>query len=88
MGSKSMKKNDVIKVYDKEGKEKEYNLLAIFTLNGNQYIVYKDVDNKSIKENLFASRIDEFSNNMSLFPLNDEEFNLIANQYKKIIENN
>ena len=68
-----MKKDDIIKVIDENNLEKEYNLLAIFTINGKQYIVYKDINNESVTENLLASRINEFSTDMQLFPLSDEE---------------
>ena len=66
--------------------EKEYILLAIFTLSNSQYIVYKDVNNNSINDNLLASRVEEFESNMNLYPLNDEEWDMIEEEYKKIIE--
>ena len=79
-----MKKEDIIKIIN-NNEEKEYILLAIFTINGKQYIVYKDIDNDSINKNLLASRVDEFKSNMKLFPLTDEEWNTVEEEYKKII---
>lgn len=81
-----MKKNDIIKIIDDNNEEKEYILLAIFTLSNSQYIVYKDVNNNSINDNLLASRVEEFESNMNLYPLNDEEWDMIEEEYKKIIE--
>ena len=81
-----MKKNDIIKIIDDNNEEKEYILLAIFTLSNGQYIVYKDVNNNSINDNLLASRVEEFESNMNLYPLNDEEWDMIEEEYKKIIE--
>ena len=80
-----MKRNDIIKVINDNNEEKEYTLLAIFTMNGNQYIVYKDINNNSINEDLLASRIDEFKEDMKLFPLTDDEWNMITEEYQKLI---
>lgn len=82
-----MKKDDIIKVLDENNVEKEYNLLAIFTINGKQYIVYKDINNESVTENLLASRINEFSTDMQLFPLSDEEWDIVSNEYENLINN-
>lgn len=81
-----MKKNDIIKVYNENNEEKDYILLAIFTINGKQYIVYKDINNESINENLLASRIDEFSKDMKLFPLSDKEWDMVSDEYQKLIK--
>lgn len=80
-----MKKDDIIKVIDENNEEKEYNLLAVFTINGKQYIVYKDINNKSVTENLLASRITEFSKDMKLIPLTNEEWDIVSNEYEKLI---
>lgn len=82
-----MKKDDIIKVIDENNLEKEYNLLAIFTINGKQYIVYKDINNESVTENLLASRINEFSTDMQLFSLSDEEWDIVSNEYENLINN-
>ena len=79
-----MKKDDLITVYDSLNNPKKYKLLAIYD---NKYIIYKDVDNKSNKENLYASKIILDNDKMKLDKLSDSEWKIIEKEYKILIEN-
>ena len=83
-----MKKDDIIKIINDDNEEKEYVLLATFIDSGKQYIIYKDINNNSIDKDIMASRIDEFKVDMKLFPLSNEEWDMIIDKYKKIINKN
>ena len=50
------------------------------------FLMYKDSNNESINENLLASSIDEFSKDMKLFPLTDKEWDIVSDEYQKLIK--
>ncbi len=81
-----MEKDNIIIVTNDENEKKECYLLASLGINDKQYIIYKDVDNKDIDNNLMASRIEMLSEEMHLFPLSDDEWKLISDEYSKIIK--
>ena len=81
-----MEKDNIIIVTNDANEKKECYLLASLGINDKKYIIYKDVDNKDIDKNLMASRIEMLSQEMQLFPLSEEEWELVSEEYSKIIK--
>ena len=80
-----MEKQDSIVLTDEYGNQKEGFILAQITHNNNKYIVYSDSKNPNLNEKLLASRIDEFNDELILYPIEtNEEWEFIENEFKKI----
>ncbi len=75
--------NDIITVYDINGMAKTYKMLLVIKKEY-QYIVYTDINNDNIKENLYAIKINDLDDKETL-PINDEEWQMIEKEYQKII---
>ena len=65
-----------MKLKNKNGKEREFELLLDIYKDGNNYLIYKDF----ISNKLYSSR----KNDNKLEVLNEEEFEYIDNLIKKI----
>ena len=76
-----MEQSDKMIVYDFNNNPKECVVLAILEKDNQKYIIYKDSNNPSIKDNLLASKLI----GEKLEELNDEEWEYVENEYKKLI---
>ena len=76
---------DKIILLDENNQEKEYKLLAIIDKE-DKYIIYTDLDNLDITNNLYVVKIKELNNNTSIIPITDEEWNMINEEYSSIIK--
>ena len=74
---------DIITLYDENDSPKEYKLLMVIDKEF-KYIIYTDIDNQNIKKNLYAIKIKDYSDKETI-PIDENEWNMIENQYKKII---
>ena len=78
-----MNKN-IITIYDNENILK-YKILLVIKKDYN-YIIYTDLNNENINKNLYAIKILDF-NDQSPLPINDDEWQMINNEYNKLINN-
>ena len=71
--------NELITMYDEEGKEREINILFEMEINNNKYLIYSLASNDNI-ENIYASKIVIINNEEQLIDLeNEEEKQLVMN---------
>ena len=78
-----MENQDKIVVYDEFNNPKECKVLAVIQ---NKYIVYTDINNKDYSSNLLASKFDEFSKDLTLHPLDNVDWIIVEEEYKKICD--
>ena len=76
-----MNKN-IITIYDSENIEK-YKILLVIKKDYN-YIIYTDINNDSIKKNLYVVKTLDF-NNLTPITINDDEWQMINSEYNKLI---
>lgn len=71
--------NELITMYDEEGKEREINILFEMEINNNKYLIYSLASNDN-NENIYASKIVFINNEEQLIDLeNEEEKQLVMN---------
>ena len=71
--------NELITMYDEEGKEREINILFEMEINNNKYLIYSLASNDN-NENIYASKIVIINNEEQLIDLeNEEEKQLVMN---------
>ena len=71
--------NELITMYDEEGREREINILFEMEINNNKYLIYSLASNDN-NENIYASKIVIINNEEQLIDLeNEEEKQLVMN---------
>ena len=76
---------DKIVLMDENNQEKEYKLLAIIDKE-DKYIIYTDLNNLDITNNLYVVKVKELNNNTLTIPITDDEWNMINEEYLSIIK--
>ena len=69
--------NELITMYDEEGKEREINILFEMEINNNKYLIYSLASNDN-NENIYASKIVIINNEEQLIDLENEEEKLLV----------
>ena len=82
-----MNQNDIITVYNKKGDAIKCVLLCVIKKNNNEYIVYKDVNNYTINNDLLASKIKYQNKKIILEELDEQEWFYIEKEYTKLVKN-
>ena len=73
-----------VTIYDENNNPKEYRLLLILNREF-KYIIYTDIDNKSIDSNLMVAKVTSLDNINEMLPISDQEWQMIEERYKKIL---
>ncbi len=76
--------NDIITLYDENNQTKDYKLLLVIDKDF-KYIIYTDLDNNNIKNDLYAIKVKSLNNNEETISINDSEWNMIEEEYNKIV---
>ena len=75
---------DILTIYDNEGNTKDYKLLLVIDKEF-KYLIYTDLDNINIKKNLYAVKIKDLNRSADTLPIDDNEWEMIEETYKKLI---
>lgn len=75
---------DILTIYDNEGNTKDYKLLLVIDKEF-KYLIYTDLDNINIKKNLYAVKIKDLNRSADTLPIDDNEWEMIEEAYKKLI---
>ena len=75
---------DILTIYDNEGNTKDYKLLLVIDKEF-KYLIYTDLDNINIKKNLYAIKIKDLNRSADTLPIDDNEWEMIEETYKKLI---
>lgn len=75
--------SDIITLYDNNQK-KDYKLLLVIN-SEYKYVIYTNIENTDINEDLHAIKIKEFNNNEETIPITDSEWEMIENELKKLV---
>ena len=76
--------SDIITLYDNNNQKKDYKLLLVIN-SEYKYVIYTDIQNTDINNDLYAIKIKEFNNNEETIPITDSEWEMIENELKKLI---
>ena len=68
-------------VYDEFGNQKQCKILAIIE---NKYIVYTNINNNNLSENIMVSKFDKLTSEINLIPLDDYEWTFVEKKYLDI----
>lgn len=74
---------NIITVYDNQNNKRQYKILLIVEKEY-YYIIYTDLENNNIKKDLFAVKVSSL-NNLNTIPLNDDEWHMLENEYRNLI---
>lgn len=78
--------NNIVKVNLNDGTTMDCYLLAILTINEKLFMVYKETTNNSFTNDLLCSKIVSKKGEVyNLVPLEDNEWTLVEEEYKKVI---
>ena len=77
-----MNKN-ILTIYDNNDNIKKYKILLVIKKDYN-YIVYTNIDNENIKKDLHVVKVLNLED-LSILPISDDEWNMIYNEYNKLI---
>ena len=75
---------DIITIFDNNNQTKDYKLLLVID-NEYKYIIYTDIYNLYIKNNIYSIKIKELISNEEILPINDNEWQMIEDNYLKLI---
>ena len=76
---------DRITLYDENDNKKEYKVLLIID-EEYKYIIYTDLENNDIRENLMVAKVKSLDNLEKTLPITPDEWQMIEDKYKKIIK--
>lgn len=78
--------NNIVKVNLNDGTTMDCYLLAILTINEKLFMVYKETNNNSFTNDLLCSKIVSKKGEVyNLVPLEENEWTLVEEEYKKVI---
>lgn len=78
--------NNIVKVNLNDGTTMDCYLLAILTINEKLFMVYKETNNNSFANDLLCSKIVSKKGEVyNLVPLEENEWTLVEEEYKKVI---
>ena len=75
---------NIIKIHHSDGSIKDYKILVTIKKEY-YYIIYTDLGNTNIKEDLYAIKTKSFDNNEAL-PIIDDEWLMIEQEYNNLIK--
>ena len=75
---------DIITLYDESGNKEDYKLLLVID-KGFKYLIYTDINNFDIKNNLYAVKINGLNRNEETVPIDDDEWEMIEKTYQEFI---
>lgn len=78
--------NDIITVTNNNNEKIDYKLLMVIDKNF-KYLIYTDIDNTNYKKNIYAVKVKSLNINEETIPITDNEWEMIENEYKKIVNN-
>ena len=76
---------DIITLYDENNNKKDYKVLLVIN-DEYKYIIYTDIDNKDLRNNLMVAKVKSLDNLSETLPITQDEWKYIENKYKKIIK--
>ena len=76
---------DIITLYDENNNKKDYKVLLVIN-DEYKYIIYTDIDNKDLRNNLMVAKVKSLDNLSDTLPINQDEWKYIENKYKEIIK--
>ena len=76
---------DIITLYDENNNKKDYKVLLVIN-DEYKYIIYTDIDNKDLRNNLMVAKVKSLDNLSETLPINQDEWKYIENKYKEIIK--
>ncbi len=74
---------NIIKIHHSDGSTKDYKILVTIKKE-DYYIIYTDLGNNNIKEDLYAIKIKSFENN-EVLPISDDEWLMIEQEYVNLL---
>lgn len=77
--------NDIISIKGADGNFKDYRILLVLN-HEYKYIIYTDLGNTNFKENLYVAKVKTLDNLNETLELTDDEWQLVEEEYKKIID--
>ena len=77
---------DLVTITNENNEKHDYKLLMVIDKDF-KYLIYTDLDNPDYKKNLFAVKVKSINNNEETIPITDSEWEMIENEYKKIVNN-
>lgn len=76
---------DIITLYDENNNKKDYKVLLVIN-DEYKYIIYTDIDNNDLRNNLMVAKVKSLDNLSDTLPINQDEWKYIENKYKEIIK--
>ena len=76
---------DIITLYDENNNKKDYKVLLVIN-DEYKYIIYTDIDNKDLRNNLMVAKVKSLDNLSETLQINQDEWKYIENKYKEIIK--
>lgn len=67
-----------------DGSKKDYKVLAIVDKEY-KYIIYTDIENDDIKNNLYVAKVKNLENINETLEISDSEWQMIENEYNKLL---
>ena len=77
---------DLVTITNENNEKHDYKLLMVIDKDF-KYLIYTDLDNPDYKKNLYAVKVKSINNNEETIPITDSEWEMIENEYKKIVNN-
>ena len=75
---------NIIKIYDTNNNYKDYKVLL--TIEKDYfYVIYTDLENNNIKENLYAIKLKSLDSNDTI-PIDDLEWQIIEEEYNNLLK--
>ena len=76
---------DIITLYDENNNKKDYKVLLVIN-DEYKYIIYTDIDNKDLRNNLMVAKVKSLDNLSETLQITQDEWKYIENKYKEIIK--